>query len=166
MACDDPVVRYADCVLTQHWCYDVFGVIRTSVLKKTPGIGNYFAADLVLLSELAITGKLHVVTKPLFLSRDHQQRSVHIPIHQRAREWWPKPGRRATFVYPYWKLLVEHILTVNRATLNWNDKYGCYKVIFMWYRKHWRFLGGDIKIVLRQIFHGNDGIPSPVDQPQ
>lgn len=60
--------RFHDIIINRHGCESVFGVIRTSVLRKTPLIGNYIASDRVLLALLSIYGRFYELPEYLFFS--------------------------------------------------------------------------------------------------
>ncbi len=49
----------------------VFGVMRSSALKRTRLLGNYIAADWILLAELTLAGKFVEVGEPLSAIRSH-----------------------------------------------------------------------------------------------
>jgi glycosyltransferase involved in cell wall biosynthesis len=65
-ASKDPVSRFREMILTDHNCYQIFGVIRMSALRQLPRHGIYVNGDRVLLARLALLGRFFEVPEPLF----------------------------------------------------------------------------------------------------
>ncbi|MBU1099075.1 MAG: glycosyltransferase [Bacteroidetes bacterium] len=68
--------RFKNYTHTDHFCYDVFGVVRKSSLSKTKLIESYIGSDRVLLSELVILGKVKHLEDPLARFRSHEEQSI------------------------------------------------------------------------------------------
>jgi len=83
-------VRFHDLVRTPHKCFQLLGVIRTSVLAKTPLFGSYTSSDIVLLGLLGLMGPFHELPEALLFYRHHPQQSIRIDRH--ARMAWADPG--------------------------------------------------------------------------
>ena len=98
--------RFAEMIRGVHACFEVFGVIRTSELRKTQLIGPYKSSDRTLLAELALRGRFVEVPEPLFLSRDHEQRSIRKHSTDELNGWFD-PARTATVSCPAWRLHFE-----------------------------------------------------------
>ena len=146
---DSIAVRFSGYVSSRHACLDVFGVIRANVLDQTELIGTYFASDRVLLAELAIRGKLVILPQLLFFSRDHQKRSIQIPVRERVRTWWSgSEQKNQRFIFPYWQMMAGYYRTIYRASSSWRVRLICCREMLIWYRDHWRHLGADIRIAL------------------
>jgi len=60
---------------SEHWVNAIFGVIRTSVLRKARPLHGYAGADYPLLGELALFGKFFEIEDVLFLRRIHSAAS-------------------------------------------------------------------------------------------
>lgn len=63
--------RFSDCFNHVGMCNPIYGVIRTSVLRSTRGMGCYMGSDIVLLAELALHGTFFEVPEQFFLRRVH-----------------------------------------------------------------------------------------------
>ncbi len=117
--------RFADLVLVEHPCHDVFGLIRLAVLRQTALIASYIGSDRVLLAELGLHGRFHKVPDYLFISRSHRSQSVlALPLHRR-RHWFDttlKDGRSL----PHWRYWYEYAHCVQRVTLPKAEKNACY----------------------------------------
>ncbi len=69
---DDPVARFREMLLTDHNCYQIFGVIRMSALRQLPPQGTYVNGDRVLIGATVIAGPILRSARPSF----HQQTSL------------------------------------------------------------------------------------------
>jgi glycosyltransferase involved in cell wall biosynthesis len=78
----------------------VFGLMRTEVVRRTRGMGNYIAADLVFVAEMRLRGRFRAVAGDLFFQR------LHAPtpdVLARTRHGgdvaWFDPRRRRRWVF-------------------------------------------------------------------
>lgn len=121
-----PHERFADLILIQHPCFDVFGLMRIDVLKKTPMIASYIGSDRVLLAELALHGRFYKIPEHLFITRCHIQQSVlAIPIHRR-RHWFDTTQTDGR-AFPHWRYWYEYYNCVKRTSLTTADRNACYR---------------------------------------
>lgn len=132
-------VRFRSMVCTYNYCYQIFGLMRTSALRKTELWGNYNHADNVLLSHLILMGRFHEVPENLFLSRRHAEQSEMIfqsGKKQKSREyaiWWD-PDNADRIVIPRWKTFCEYAKVIRNTPISLGDKAGCYFEILRWLR--------------------------------
>jgi glycosyltransferase involved in cell wall biosynthesis len=142
-------VRFRDLVLIDHMCNDVFGLIRSSALRRTRRLGGYIASDRVLLAELGLLGRFRTIPEPLFFIREHPGRSVNaLPFHQRA-SWYDPAGSRGP-VFPHWRFYGEYIALVGRADLGRSDRRACYGHLcrWPWTNMNWARLVSDVAIAV------------------
>jgi glycosyltransferase involved in cell wall biosynthesis len=126
-----------------HGCFDIFGLMRREVLKKTPLIASYIGSDRALLAEMGLYGRVYRVPQVLFFSRDHPERSLRaLKLHERG-EWWD-PALKGKHNAPWWRLLREYHGALSRAPLQVQERLGCQCVLFYWMRRNWRFLLTDV----------------------
>lgn len=140
-----PHRRFADLILVDHQCYEIFGMVRASVLRQTPLLGSYIASDRVLLGELGLRGRFHEIPKRLFFSRDHPARSVRsMPIHFRAT--WFDPANRGRRVYPHARCFLEHYRSIGRAGLARSERFRCYLDLLRWpiVNMNWARVAADV----------------------
>jgi glycosyltransferase involved in cell wall biosynthesis len=67
-------------------CLEVWGVIRTKVLRDSVLIGSYIGMDRALLLELALRGRFVLIDKPLFTNRDHPERATRVTRTQSRKD--------------------------------------------------------------------------------
>ncbi len=108
-----------------HAVLPIFGVVSTDVLRRTGRHGDYPAADRVLLSELALWGRLYEVPEELYLHREHDQRFVytHVTIEEQAE--WFDTSRAGRSGYPMWRRLGEYLAAVDRAPISSRQRLAC-----------------------------------------
>jgi glycosyltransferase involved in cell wall biosynthesis len=113
-----PSQRFRYLVLLDYDCEQVFGLIRTEILRRTPMILNYTDSDRTLLAELGLYGKFFEVPEPLFYHRHHSGSSGRAyPIkggwHLRAS--WFDPRLQGHVLFPQWRQLLEYMKAIFRA---------------------------------------------------
>jgi len=161
----EPCLRFRNLVLADHWCREVFGLMRADALRKTRLIGHYAMSDRPLLAELAILGRFRQIDEFLFLSREHARRSVRLHADLRSRAAWFDPSNAARFLLPHWRILAEYAKTPGRFPLPWRQRACCYVGVLRWARWHWRELFGDVRsCVPRSRVPGSE--PNPPSRPQ
>ncbi len=141
--------RFRDLILVDHLCLEIFGLIRSCVLRNTPLIGNYIASDRVLMAYLGLLGKFHVLPSHLFFSREHPHRSIRaIPFHFRSS--WFDPSRLGEIVFPHWRFYWEYWKCVKRVDLQATEKLECYIHLVKWpfVNANWARLLTDLAIAM------------------
>lgn len=139
-----PSKRFYQCVCVSHPQVSVFGVIRKSTLKKTRLFGNYLESDRVLLGELTLLGRFYQIPEYLFFKRSHPQQLWRIWSTRQSRHGWIDPARPGKITFPHWRLLLEHFISITRASLNWYERARCYIYLIWWIRKAYRKLAKNL----------------------
>jgi glycosyltransferase involved in cell wall biosynthesis len=133
---DDPraCVRFARMVNVDHHAHgahELYGVMRTGLLRTTPGMRTHVRGDSVLLARLLLLGRFRRIEEHLFFNRDHADRSSRNLARRAVRngsrlscylgcgplppaEWWD-PGLRGRIVFPEWRVLLEYFRAVREA---------------------------------------------------
>jgi glycosyltransferase involved in cell wall biosynthesis len=132
--------RFLKCLCTPHPLVDIFGLIRSSVLKKTKLIGNFPSSDRVLEAELALFGPFYEVPEYLFFNRHHDRQHYMLYPTRRQKQAFYDPNRIRKFVYPQWRLLVEHLASIRRAPIKFYETVWSHIYMVFWVRKFWRHL--------------------------
>lgn len=133
--------------------HPVFGVIRTGGLRRTRGIGAFPLADIAVLAELAMAGEFHQVPGRLFLRRYHDRRSIAANPSFKAHAAWYVPDRRpARPVLPNARLVRELLARAAEAPLPPAARARAAAVVLRhWAMPHWRHLGGEVKVAVREV---------------
>jgi glycosyltransferase involved in cell wall biosynthesis len=133
-------------------CNAQFGVIRASVLERTPLLGRYAASDDILLTELALRGRIYQIPENLFLRRDHPRTSMRMHVNVRRVIAYVDPQKSGDFHLPHWRWLLEHSRAIQRVPATPVVKLRCYGALVAWFcRFSHRFLK-DVLLVARNGF--------------
>jgi glycosyltransferase involved in cell wall biosynthesis len=127
-----PNVRFRALANPHHRCESVFGVIRTSVLRKTMLISDYAGCDRVLLAQIALAGKFYEVPEVLFLHREHKKRSTKEYKSEQTRTAWFNPARADRPDAPHVRMLHGYANVVRTADVPLTDKVVCIAMLVPW----------------------------------
>lgn len=84
----DTVTRFEAMLLNDHMCYQIFGVMRMSALRKVPPQGSYVNSDGVLLAQMSLLGRFYESPEHLFISTRHGgQSSKTVPVRVKERRF-------------------------------------------------------------------------------
>jgi glycosyltransferase involved in cell wall biosynthesis len=150
-ASSSPAERFGAIILHDRLCADIYGLIRSDALRKTPLIAPYVGSDRPLRAELALLGRFHEVPEYLFFLRDHAGRSVRsMPSHHQRVAWFD-PDRVGRKVFPHWRILLEYWKTVRRSTLSSRQRFLCYSYLASWLKQdsNWARMAADVLIAIR-----------------
>ena len=116
-------------------------MIRSDALRRTPLYERCARTDSILLARLALLGRFRAVEEPLFLNREHVDRSVRLVPGGRARtrsrmskwlgtgpvpptEFWD-PSSRGRIVFPEWRILREYARSLSMAPMTSVERWKC-----------------------------------------
>ncbi|MBD2294666.1 glycosyltransferase family 2 protein [Anabaena sphaerica FACHB-251] len=141
---EKPQVRF-DELLTKHLCYQMYGVIRQSALKKIPLMGGYGNADGILLLRLSIIGQFYEIPEHLFFARIHPQQSLsmffphYLSFTHKNPQYsldmlpdfyeysvWFDSANKGKILFPHWRIFKEYLLSINQSQLNLYEQLLCY----------------------------------------
>jgi glycosyltransferase involved in cell wall biosynthesis len=122
---DNPAVRIHDLVTMNHECFQAFGLIRGDVVRQTQGLGRFSDADRVLITEIALRGRMQNAPEVMFMRRQHPDRSMVVYANARERHAWFDPERAAKITFPHWRLGLEFSRAIRRAPLTVTERREC-----------------------------------------
>ena len=123
----DPTVRFEAVMLNMVMCVEIFGLMRRSMLLRTPLQGPFCGANKVVLAQMSLLGPFWLGQETLFFRRCHaQQFSAAISGAYRAM-WFS--GRRDTIFYQQIKLLLAYCRVVNATELTVRQRRICLRAI-------------------------------------
>lgn len=150
----DAYKRYRDLILNWHGCLDVFGLMRTDILRQTPLIGSYAVSDRVLLADLGLRGRFHHIAQPLFTSRVHTAQSSQVHLHSGTDKIdlhdytaWFDAAKTNKIVFPQWRLLLNYARAAQQTNLPFTTRVLCH-----FYLARWSINCGPS--LLRDVAHG------------
>lgn len=139
-------------------CNAVFGVIRSSCLKKTSLIGNYNGSDMILLAHLALVGKFYEIPEELFFRRDHPRTSLRANTSDSEIAAWFDPAKRGKIVLPQCRWSYEYFRCIMLADLRIIDRV-CYFALVgrqMWWNKE--ILKNEITVAAKYLLSRRRGV--------
>ncbi|CUS03399.2 Glycosyl transferase, family 2 [Candidatus Promineifilum breve] len=139
-----PRERFYEFVLDPHPVVAVFGLMRREALARTRLIGQYAGSDRPLLSEMSLLGKFHEVPEHLFFYRFHEEQSWGGNKSAQAQQAWYDPRRAGKVTFPQWRLLREHVRSIERSPVGLKDRASCYLYMGYWMLKNRRRLGRNL----------------------
>lgn len=86
--------RYLDVLMYCDWCYEMFGLTRTAVMRRTGLQRAYYGGDKMLLVELSLLGRFEEAPEVLFFPRQHAAQSSAIPTTEAQQAYVDPASRR------------------------------------------------------------------------
>ena len=130
---EQPHERLYQMICIKHACFQQFGVMRSSILRKTKLMQAYSEADRWLLAELSLHGRIFEVRRYLFLRRDHPGTSMraYASSSELMRFWDPK--KRATVIFPRLRKMLEYLKVIGRTPMPKSEKILCFLQVGRWF---------------------------------
>ena len=147
----DPFLRFRTLMETLALSDPMYGIIRADVLRQTALLGSYPAADLVLLSELALRGTFQIVPETLFFRRDHAQKADRAHPASAGLASWYDPNNQGKLVLRYWRLLVEYVGSITRTPMGLSARARCYVYMLRWFWWNLRDLRHELHIAAATV---------------
>lgn len=133
---DDVVERFEVLTLQPHWCLEIFGLMRAAALRRTGLYRPYFGTDKTVLVELALQGRFQRVQEPLFLNRDHPERSLRaVAFHK--RQDFHVADRQGRSRMPTWALYTDYLRAIPRHVEDRGARLACYGTMLKWWFANW-----------------------------
>ena len=123
----DPAERFAAVLCNMDWCFEIYGLIRRSTLAQASVMPSYYGGDKVLLAELSLLGRYHLLEAPLLYRRCHPAQSSS-PQTSRYRAMWIS-GRRSQLVPAQLRLVAAYLQAVLWANLTPVQRLRCLSAI-------------------------------------
>src|SRR3954447_7503777 len=158
-----------------HGAHEMYGVMRTAELRKTPGFRTHVRGDSVLLARLVLLGRFRRLEEFLFFNRDHTDRSSRYLAKKKVRarsrlskyigcgplpsaEWWD-PALKGKIVFPEWRVLREYVRSVQEtAGLTPVQRLACYRTLSFFTLRHSPKMTRDVIIATEQYVNSLLGI--------
>src|SRR5687768_9646889 len=154
----------------RHSAQEIYGVIRRAALARTPLYEPCVRTDSILLARLALLGRFRRVNEPLFLNREHEDRSVRLVPGQRARarsrlsrwigtgpvpppEFWD-PACKGRITFPEWRVLREYGRSMRLAPLGAGERARCRLALARFALRHVPKLARDLVIATEHALLG------------
>lgn len=127
-------------------CNAVFGVVRSSALRRTHLFRSFASCDEVLLAELSLLGQFWEIPEPLFLRRMHPQTSVAANPDPASRTRWFDPSVEKTRYLLRWKVYLEELRSIATMPLQPAERVRSVASLSRGYLpRYWRIMAGEIR---------------------
>lgn len=146
-----PRDRFRDIIRMDHICEPDFGLIRSSVLKKTGLHGYYADSDRVFLAELALYGPFHRIPEYLFFRRAHVLQSTAQCSDRQSRTRWYDPSKIGEIVFPHFREFREYLRIIGRVPIPLAEKLHCYASMVKWVLVNRRRLSDDLTVATKDV---------------
>lgn len=128
-----PSQRFAEYLRRYLWGGgggQLFGLMRTEVLRSTMRHGDFPSADLVLIGEMTLRGQIYEIPERLFLRRLHEENSILSNDYKIEKIWeWFDPEQAERAQWLEWRWLKEYVSAINRAPLRPMETLRCYQAL-------------------------------------
>jgi glycosyltransferase involved in cell wall biosynthesis len=146
--------------------HDIYGVIRTEVLRRTMLTSSAYSNDRAMMAELALRGRFHHLPDVLLYIRDHTQRTAQIRT-LRSKIAVLDPHRGNALLHPMFRIYAEYTFgffrAIARVPLPWDERARCYVLALAWLSR--RLLErATPRRASRAHQGGTSGDPAPLDR--
>jgi glycosyltransferase involved in cell wall biosynthesis len=155
---ETPHKRLSHLLWNIRMCNAVFGLTRSSALRRTHLFGTYSNSDLAFLAELALRGLFVELPTPLFFRRSFELSAVKYSSPYERMVMF-QPGRVGQLSFPNWRLFIGFLSAIHRAPLSWVEALRCYARMYIWWRRWKDGLSKDVVVAfqyfMRSHFHSD-----------
>jgi len=124
--------------LPEHALLNIcFALVRRDVLATTTLEGAYPHADRMMYGGLALYGAFAIVPEPLFLRRDHPNRSNRKMEDERVLSAWQATSNANRLLFmPRTQAFFDAVRWIRRAPISLAEKARCLRVVYDHYLRH------------------------------
>jgi glycosyltransferase involved in cell wall biosynthesis len=140
-----PHVRYHSMLILSTRCYEVFGLIRTSIMRKSGLHREYCGGEKVFLAELSLLGRFLEVPETLLYSRWHADRFSSAESAQAQRRHFAPQARRKTYLPRQVRCSWGYATIISKTGLTVGQRLRCYTVLvpYLFQVHKWRQILGN-----------------------
>jgi glycosyltransferase involved in cell wall biosynthesis len=124
-----PARRFWDVLVRTHRTFEIFGVIRSAMLRQTGLHDDYYGSDKVLLAELSLLGPFRVLPEVLIYRRCHPEQSSVLTTVNKGLWIGNGKGGGSWFSHRMRKVVPGYIKVVRKAPMEFDQKLSCYGTI-------------------------------------
>lgn len=141
--------RFRELVRQDYPCVACYGVVRSEVMRRTRMLQNYADCDRVLLAEIGLEGRILELAEPLFVRREHRNRSVWQFRSRQTRNAWFDPSKAGRPAFPYTKQFAGYLGAIGRAGISPVDRVQCGGVMARWLMRNMDGIREDVIFAAR-----------------
>ncbi|WP_421656858.1 glycosyltransferase family 2 protein [Leptothermofonsia sp. ETS-13] len=150
-----PNERFRDIILYEYRCYQIYGVMRSSILKKVPPLGNFQSSDNAFLARLSLLGRFYEIPEYLFFNRRHSMQGSAIVAEAGLQAYGSffSSKQDGSIDLPRWRMLKKHCASVWDASLSWHERLSCWRHIPTWLYEKRHGLKEDLLAAAKYFVH-------------
>jgi glycosyltransferase involved in cell wall biosynthesis len=137
-------------------CNANFGVVRTSIMRRTKLFQLFPDSDVPFLAEVALHGAFIEYPEPLFFRRVHDLSVRRFPSAQERMVMFD-PSKKGKIVFPSWQLFFSYLAAIHRTPLSFAERLRCYFQMNVWLRRWGNKLWSDLVFAGRSLFRKPKG---------
>jgi glycosyltransferase involved in cell wall biosynthesis len=142
--------RFYDLMWYEHPCFQLFAVVRTSALRKTPLHEHYPSADRVLIARLGFLGPFHQLPDYLHYNRDYPGTSVRAYRSRHNLMVLHDPSKAGKIVFPYWVHFWGYLKAIADAPISIKERLQCYLYMIPYVRRWRKKMIGDLILAIKE----------------
>lgn len=119
--------RFHSLIAIKHSCFQIFGVVRSDILKNTKLLVAYASSDRWFLAHLALLGRFVEVPEYLYYRRSHKGASWD-QEDRYSWSWW-NPYLKSRITFPFARKIMEYSKAIGSSSLGSYEKMMCYAQI-------------------------------------
>jgi len=147
----DRVTRFREGIRLDHLCEPWCGLTRSEVLRRTALLGAFADYDRVIIAELGLHGRLVEIPEPLFINREHADRSHQVYASRAERTRWLDARNARGLVFPHFRQLREFWESVRRARIPLSQQARCAWALAKWSGSNRKRLTADLDVAGREL---------------
>lgn len=137
--------RFYRNIQTDHPCFHIYSLIRSSALRQAGPLGGYSDGDRVLLAHLSLLGPCVLITDTLLFNRDHHARfSRSYRVRSPEGTAWFDSSAATQRSYPHWREFRGFSGVISKCRLQGTARLRCYWAMLGWARSHRELLLEDL----------------------
>ncbi len=112
--------RFRDVLLSSGWAVRCYGVMRAAALQQTGLLLPVYGYEKIMMAELSLVGRFHVVPDTLFYQRVHTESSSHLATAAEQQSFFAAKSVERSF--PRLEYLRGYVRALHRVPISRTDR--------------------------------------------
>jgi glycosyltransferase involved in cell wall biosynthesis len=134
-----PHSRFREILISTHWCFEIFALIRRQAMLATYPKLDYYGSDKVMLAQLSLLGRFIEVQELQFFRRAHHGNSTNMTVID--RENWSRPPKTKWKLPTQFPCFVGYTKAALTMPAKVSDRIRCLRVIVYFAAQSDRYYG-------------------------
>jgi len=120
-----PHARFRDVLLNSGFGVRCYGLIRSEKLRRTGMLLPVYGYEKIMMAELSLLGRFHLIPEPLFFQRIHADASASLEFLSEQQEFFA-PQSAARRAFPRLQYLRGYLRAARRFSRSAGERLQCY----------------------------------------